>query len=160
MLAMHVPNTIRSVAPSSVASCTKASLPMTSFVHTALYPARSNLPTASRCRSAGGVLVNETGRQAPTGPNAWRAASTTVVSIAIPLVNASLVEVVAFVEVRNQPGVFGMPVQHFLGQGVRRRVVQSCEGSQKSEVAGLFGGNAGYRHIQMPADDAGDITER
>src|SRR5271166_4321185 len=72
----------------------------------------------------------------------------------------SLVEVVTFVEVLDQPRPCGIPVQNFLREGVRGRIVERGEQRQKAELAGLLGGNAGYRQIQMAADDAGDVTER
>ena len=70
-------------------------------------------------------------------------------------------EVVAFVEVREQSGVLGLPSESLAGQGAGGGAVEQGEGGHPGEVGlRLLGGDGGDREVQVLADDGGDVAER
>ena len=67
----------------------------------------------------------------------------------------------AFVEVRDEPGLDGVPAEPLLGQRARGRDVDGREPREPAEVAvRLLAGDRGHRQVQVLADDLGDVAER
>jgi AcrR family transcriptional regulator len=75
--------------------------------------------------------------------------------------SSGLAEVVALVEVRDEPGLDGVPAEPLLGDRAAGRDVHGREQREPAEVGvGLLAGDGGHRQIQVPADDRGDVPER
>jgi hypothetical protein len=71
-----------------------------------------------------------------------------------------VVEVVTLFDVRDQSGPLWPPSEALLCQFARRRVVGRHEGGKKAEVgAGVLGGDADDRQVQVAADDLSDGLE-
>jgi hypothetical protein len=70
-------------------------------------------------------------------------------------------EVVAFVEVGEEPGVDRLPAEPRAGQRAAGRGVHGREQREQAEMALCFLGlQGGDRQAQVPADDLGDVAER
>src|ERR1019366_2872659 len=68
------------------------------------------------------------------------------------------VEVVALVQVLDEPGPGRLPVEQLAGQLARGRAVDREEAAQPAEVlACVLGGDGDRRQIQMAADHLGDV---
>jgi hypothetical protein len=68
---------------------------------------------------------------------------------------------VALVEVGDEPGVRGVPSEPPAGQGAGGRAVDRREKREQAEMAiRLPGGEGGHRHVQVTADNLGDVPER
>ena len=72
-----------------------------------------------------------------------------------------LFEVVACVEVRDEPGLDGVPAEPLLGDRAASRDVHRREQREPAEMAvRLLAGDGDHRQVQMPPDDRGDVAER
>jgi len=70
----------------------------------------------------------------------------------------SVVEIVALVEIVDEPGLGGLPPQQPAGQCAGRRAVDPDEGRQKPEVlASIRGGDGSHREVEMPCDHLGNL---
>src|SRR5712691_7180738 len=70
---------------------------------------------------------------------------------------SEVVEVVALVEVVDEPGLGRLPSQQLAGQRARGRAIGPDEGSQPGEVRSCVPGSDGdHGEVEMPSDHFGD----
>src|SRR3984885_14797049 len=69
-------------------------------------------------------------------------------------------EVVDVVEVGDEPGLCGVPVELLLGEVAGGRDVQREDGADQAEVREcVFGGDGGDGQLGVPADHLGGVTD-
>ena len=74
---------------------------------------------------------------------------------------AAGLEVVALIEVFDQPGPGGLPSQQFACDCAGCRAVEREEACEPGEVRpGLLWGDGDHRDVEVPADHLGDVTDR
>jgi hypothetical protein len=70
-----------------------------------------------------------------------------------------LLEIMPFVEVRDEPGVGRLPAEQLAGQCAGSWGVNREEAGQPSEVLVCFlEGNGDHREVEMATDDLGDVA--